>query len=188
MSRAELVAEWNGALEFKISESDLTNPTETFVVRALLVLLDNLNIQDTFSILMGSEDKLQAQVAKATFVKFIDRLYKISDPKASFVYGDMAFPQPARTMRVLKYLLNYLFYYNSMRDEVLNRVKVLDEYNHQKSKNNELHVELEKLKIQKENVRGQFTFSQTLTADIFSDQISGRQIDDQIWKWGKYAA
>lgn len=101
---------------------------------------------------MSSEDKIQAQIAKATFVKYIERLYKISDPKATFIYGDMAFPQPARTLRLLKHLLNYLFYYNSMKEDVLNRVKPFCEYNNKQTEYNELHVKLEKLKIQKDNV------------------------------------
>lgn len=53
MSRAaDLVKEWNSKLEFKIREHDLNKPTEAFVVKALLVLLEGLNIKDTFSTLV----------------------------------------------------------------------------------------------------------------------------------------
>lgn len=96
---------------------------------------------------MSSEDKIQSQIAKATFIKFIDRLYKISDPKAKFIYGDMAFPQPDRTFRMLNHLLNYLFYYNATKEEVLNRLKPLKEYNNLKIETNEMRIKLEKLKL-----------------------------------------
>lgn len=103
---------------------------------------------------MSSEDKAQAQVAKATFVKHIDRIYKISDPKGSFLYGDMQSPQPDRTLRMLKLLLNYLFYYNMLKEEVKGRVKpYVDTFNQKKTQLNSLNVELEKLNIKKENVR-----------------------------------
>lgn len=117
---------------------------------------------------MASADQTQAQLAKATFVKFIDHLYKISDPKASFLYGDMAFPQTARTLRVLQHLLNYLFYYNSLKEEVKERVQPLfDTYSKQKKENSKLSQELEKLKLQNDHVSIGFITVKSLLKALF---------------------
>lgn len=48
---------------------------------------------------MYSENKIEAQIAKAKFVNYIDDLYKVSDPKNSFIYFDLI--QPSKTLIIL---------------------------------------------------------------------------------------
>lgn len=41
---------------------------------------------------MHSENKAEAGIAKANFVRYIDELYKVCDPKNSFLYIDLIHP------------------------------------------------------------------------------------------------
>lgn len=41
---------------------------------------------------MQAENKIEAGIAKAKFVRYIDELYRVSDPKNSFLYFDLCHP------------------------------------------------------------------------------------------------
>lgn len=41
---------------------------------------------------MQSDNKIEAGIAKAKFVRYIDELYKVSDAKNSFLYYDLIHP------------------------------------------------------------------------------------------------
>lgn len=46
----ELITDWNAMFTYKIKESDLLEPTETFVVKALSSLLGAMSIKDCFTL------------------------------------------------------------------------------------------------------------------------------------------
>lgn len=46
----ELITDWNAMFTYKIKESDLLQPTETFVVKALSSLLGAMFIKDCYTL------------------------------------------------------------------------------------------------------------------------------------------
>lgn len=46
----ELISEWNEMMTYKIKESDLLQPTETFVTKALASLLGAMCIKDCYTL------------------------------------------------------------------------------------------------------------------------------------------
>ncbi|XP_063695614.1 mRNA export factor GLE1-like [Culicoides brevitarsis] len=147
----ELINDWNAMLTFKLKESDLLAPTETFVVKALSTLLGAMSIKDCYTLKMQAENKVEAGIAKTKFVRYVDDLYKVSDPKNNFLYFDLVYPTSKKTIHLLKVLHNYYCYYQFLKKNVLDRVKEKLETRDQLMKTNkDLKVEIERSKMQKE--------------------------------------
>uniref|UniRef100_A0A336LNU6 CSON015500 protein n=1 Tax=Culicoides sonorensis TaxID=179676 RepID=A0A336LNU6_CULSO len=118
-SMEELITDWNALLTYKLKESDLMHPTETFIIKALSSLLGAMGIKDCYTLKMHSENKVEAGIAKAKFVRFIDELYKVSDVKHHFLYIDLVHPTSKKTFHLLRVLHNYFCYYEMLKKNVL---------------------------------------------------------------------
>lgn len=170
MATVALVGDWNANIAFKIRESDLSHPTEEFLVRALLSLLEALSIRDQWSHLVrfhldftifiasflqiSSKNKHHSQIGKAHFVKFVNDLYTISYPRDAFAYFDLIQPAPKKVYQLLNALLNYFHYYGMMKEEVRNRVvPLLEKHDELQTRVNQLTIEQERRKMTAENVR-----------------------------------
>lgn len=57
---------------------------------------------------MQSDNKIEAGIAKAKFVRYIDELYKVSDAKNSFLYYDLIHPSK-KLLSFDIYVLLYCF-------------------------------------------------------------------------------
>lgn len=119
-SSTEFVEEWNQIFSFKIKESDLAKPTETFVFNALINYLKMFNFDTTPMIQMkNSENITERRSFLIQFCNYIDHIYKISDKSHCFVYYDLKHPSPKKTVHMLNHLLNYFFYFNMFKESIV---------------------------------------------------------------------
>ncbi|XP_037927343.1 spindle assembly checkpoint component MAD1 isoform X2 [Teleopsis dalmanni] len=113
---------WNEIFpEVKLRESDLTNPTQNFLIRTLVAYFRpfGINVDLPNGIRIDTPDNVKAKrLYLAKLTRLTTRILRITDNSYIFTYFDLIKPTPKKTMRVLDILLNYLFYFNMYKNEV----------------------------------------------------------------------
>lgn len=101
------------------------------------------------------EEEIQRR-SKLKLCNCVNELYKLSDKNYSFFYLDLIEPSKKKTLHLLQNLLNYVLYYDMVKEEVVKKcevsVKLLESLRMRKV-NLETHIE--EMKIKHENVRDQ---------------------------------
>ncbi|XP_055906010.1 uncharacterized protein LOC129941413 [Eupeodes corollae] len=161
-SSAEFVEEWNQIFSFKIKETDLAKPTETFVFNALINYLKMFNFDTTPMIQMKQcENATEKRAFLVRFCNYIDHIYKISDKSHCFLIYDLKHPSPKKTVHMLNHLLNYFFYYNMFKESVVplangkirQRQKLIDEIKKYKFEHEQIAIRAKNIEKHINNLR-----------------------------------
>ncbi|XP_005181827.1 interaptin [Musca domestica] len=123
MLTKEDVEGWNKVFaDCQIKQSDLTQPTEGFLIRALVCYIRRFGykVEPPFPLNKGDtvENNRENRLFLIRLVRQIDHFLKITDKSYSFTYYELIRPTPKKTSHTLYILLNYLFYYNMYKEEV----------------------------------------------------------------------
>lgn len=120
---------------FRISIHDLESPTEAFLTNALVNILNSINIDVSGAVC--DPDAADQRVFKIKLFQYINYMYRKLNKK-KFLYFDLINPSkihfqrllqtfynqtiisaPKKTLNLLQTLLNYVLYYNMVKDEVV---------------------------------------------------------------------
>ncbi|XP_013101725.1 golgin subfamily A member 6-like protein 2 [Stomoxys calcitrans] len=122
MLTKEDVEGWNKVFaDCQIKQSDLTQPSEGFLVKALVCYTRRFGykVEPPFP-LNGEkvENNKENRLFLIRLARQVDHFLKITDKSYSFTYYELIRPTPKKTSHSLYILLNYLFYYNMYKEEV----------------------------------------------------------------------
>ncbi|XP_061390615.1 protein BCAP-like [Musca vetustissima] len=123
MLTKEDVEGWNKVFaDCQIKQSDLTQPTEGFLIRALVCYIRRFGYKVEPPFPLNKSDTVENNRENRLFLirlaRQIDHFLKITDKSYSFTYYELIRPTPKKTSHTLYILLNYLFYYNMYKEEV----------------------------------------------------------------------
>ncbi|XP_073827325.1 nuf2 [Musca autumnalis] len=123
MLTKEDVEGWNKVFaDCQIKQSDLTQPTEGFLIRALVCYIRRFGYKVEPPFPLNKCDTVENNRENRLFLirlaRQIDHFLKITDKSYSFTYYELIRPTPKKTSHTLYILLNYLFYYNMYKEEV----------------------------------------------------------------------
>lgn len=149
MSNEKLIEDWNTTFtSLKIHQNDLANPCESFLINALLNILKAIHIDvniPTYELSSGDPDLVQA--GKLKLFQYVHYMYKTLTKK-KFFYFDLISPTPKKTSNLLQTLLNYVLYYNMVKDDLVSNTKMLlNKYNQLNGKKAQFLKENENNKI-----------------------------------------
>ncbi|KAM7351159.1 nuf2 [Cochliomyia hominivorax] len=122
MLTKEDVDSWNKLFpDCQINKTNLSNPSEQFLINALVVYLRRFgyHIEPPFS--LNAENKENTRENRLFLIKlarYIDHFLKITDKSYTFTYYDLIRPTPKKTAHMLYILLNYYYYYNLYKEDV----------------------------------------------------------------------
>ncbi|XP_055372227.1 putative leucine-rich repeat-containing protein DDB_G0290503 [Condylostylus longicornis] len=127
----EFSIEWNNVMQLKIKESDLRIPNETILTNILLHYLEQFGFAiNLLRERQSSENHSVRHNFKVNLCSYINHLYKLGNETSQpFTYFDLVNPTPKKTYHVLKYLLNYLLFFNMMKVDVIDpTINKINEY------------------------------------------------------------
>ncbi|XP_059609217.1 puff II/9-1 protein-like [Phlebotomus argentipes] len=178
MALRELIEEWNKVMPM-INERQLLAPTEEFLITCCGNILNRVNLKVPQN--LASEDKELQKKARLKLCHMVDNLYKLSEKKNGFFYLDLLEPSPKRTLHLLQNLLNYVLFYEMMKEEMMSKCKdKFARYEELKTRKIILQGQVEELKILQENQKQQEKDLRAQNVELSAEISRKKAIHDDL--------
>ncbi|KAG5674952.1 hypothetical protein PVAND_004896 [Polypedilum vanderplanki] len=149
----ELIEGWNGFFrEHRISEEDLKNVNENSFRCWLILILNKLNVDTSNFENMHLENGLRLKTSRLKLLSTVNHFLNV-DNLMKLNYMNLVAPDTKTVKRALKYLMNFVFFYNQFYSNTISKcAQELSERNELQSRKNHIRKEIEQAKITEEKV------------------------------------
>ncbi|XP_055689707.1 uncharacterized protein LOC129793604 [Lutzomyia longipalpis] len=174
MALRELIEQWNTVMPTRISEQQLLSPNELFLMDCLTNIFAKIN--KAVPINLKAKDEELCRLAKLDMCADVNSLYKLSDKKNEFFYFDLIEPSPKRTLHLQQNLLNYVLYYDMVKDKVFMKSK---ESGHHMEELTTRRQDLQ-TRIEKKKIINRMKEEEELALRVEDNEVDGKMMAEKM--------